>query len=169
MFNTYVSTRIIRRSWVIFALLACMVPEDPARAQHTQMTPVMNEYFRMVFAGDVHTAATLFVSEPDDHGSKMLSDKFNRRFVDRSDNLDLARIDSVATRTIAEQFQTYWRDALMQVAPLEQLEAALKDELDQMLTAHGFASAPDDEDKLLENVEAIIRHEGYFALSGRTP
>ena len=169
MFNTHVSTRLIRRAWMIVALLACTVLEGPAWAQHMQMTPVLNEYFRMVFAGDVSHAAALISSEPDDHGSKMLSDKFKRRFVDRSDSLDLTRVDSLPVRTIAELFQTYWRDALIQVAPLEELEAALKGELDRILTGHGFASALDDEDMLLENVEAFIRREGYFALSGRTP
>ena len=154
---------------MMFALLAISVLLDPARAQHTQMTPVLNEYFKMVFAGDVHGAAELFASKPDDHGSKMLSAGFNRRFVDRSDSLDLSSVDSPAVRKIAEMFQNYWRDALMQVAPLEQLETNLKGELDRMLTEQGFDSALDDEDALLENVETYIRREGYFALSGRTP
>jgi hypothetical protein len=169
MFNVQISSRHLMWSWMAFALLAITVLLSPVRAQHTQMTPVLNDYFKMVFAGDVHTAADLFASKPDDHGSEMLSDGFSRRFVDRSDSLDLSSVDSPAVRKIAEMFQNYWRDALMQVAPIEQLEIDLKDSLDGMLTEHGFASALDDEDALLENVEAFIRQEGYFALSGRTP
>jgi hypothetical protein len=38
-----------------------------------------------------------------------------------------------------------------------------------MLVGQGFSSGSDDEDTLLENVEAFIRRESYFALSGRTP
>jgi len=154
---------------MVFVLLAMAVPSAPARAQHTQTTPVLNAYFKMVFSGDVHGAPQLFVDEPDDHGSKMLSDGFSRRFIERSDGLDLSSIDSPQVREIVETFQTYWRDALMQVAPMEELEAGLKGELDRMLLEQGFASALDDEDALLENVEAFIRQEGYFALSGRTP
>jgi hypothetical protein len=169
MSKAQVSVRQVRRLWMTFALLTISVLLGPAQAQHTKMTPVLNDYFKMVFAGDVQGAAELFSSDPEDHGSKMLSDGFSRRFVDRRDSLDLSSVDSPAVRTIAEMFQNYWRDALMQVAPLEQLEAELKHELDAMLTEHGFSSALDDEDILLENVEAFIRQEGYFALSGRTP
>ena len=163
MFNSQIPARIK------IALLAISLLSFSAHAQHTQMTPVLNEYFKMVFAGDTHGAAELFASNADDHGSKMLGDGFTRRFVDRNDGLDLSSIDSPTVNTIAVLFQTYWRDALMQVAPLDELEADLKSELDRILTEHGFDSALDDEDALLENVEALIRREGYFALSGRTP
>ncbi len=99
----------------------------------------------------------------------MLKDKFDGRFVARSNDLDLSAIDSPKVQAVAELFQAYWRDALMQTAELDALEGALKSELDGMLADEGFASALDDEDKLLENVEEFIRRQGYFALSGRTP
>jgi len=171
MFETRVFVGILKRpfTFVAVALLTLFAIESPIQAQHMQMTPVLNEYFRMVFAGDLSDAGELFASEPEDQGSVMLGNKFNRRFNDRSDGLDLSHIDNKKVRLIAELFQDYWRDALLQVAPLEELEFTLKDELDTMLTEHGFAGALDDEDALLENVVALIREEGYFALSGRTP
>lgn len=169
MLKAQVSAGRARLFALMFILLAVSTLMGQAHAQHAQMTPVLNEYFRMVFAGDVHGAAELFAGRPEDHGSKMLSDSFQRRFVDRSDGLDLSGIDSPAVRDIAEMFQAYWRDALMQVAPLEQIEADFMNQLDVMLVKQGFAAAADDEDALLENVAAYIRQEGYFALSGRTP
>lgn len=169
MFSSQEIARCITRVRIPLALLALFVLTLQANAQHTQTTPVLNEYFKMVFAGNTQGAAELFASQPDDHGSKMLSDDFTRRFVDRSDGLDLSSIGSPKVVAIAELFQSYWRDALMQLAPLQQLEEALKLSLDEILMKQGFASAADDEDLLLENVEALIRQEGYFALSGRTP
>lgn len=151
------------------ALLACFAATGPAQAQHAQMTPVLNAYFKMVFAGDVSGAAALFASNPDDQGTKMLAGKFTRRFVERSDGIDLAGIDSPVVIEIAELFQTYWRDAMMQTASLEVLEGKLTHHLDRLLVERGFATALDDEDILLENIEALIRDEGYFAQSGRTP
>ena len=153
----------------LVAFVACVAVSGPARAQHGQMTPVLSAYLKMVFAGDTSGAADLFASEPDDRGSMMLADKFERRFVKRSDGLDLTRIESPAVREIAELFQSYWLDALMQTAPLDVLEGRLKGRLDDMLVERDFASALDDEDALIENLETFIRGEGYFAQSGRTP
>ena len=154
---------------VLIALLACIAMSGPAQAQHGHMTPVLSAYLKMVFAGDVSGAIDLFASEPDDRGSMMLVDRFERRFNDRTDGLDLTRIESPAVTEIAELFQSYWLDALMQSAPLDELEGRLKGRLDNLLVEHDFASALDDEDTLFENVEAFIRAEGYFAQSGRTP
>jgi hypothetical protein len=161
------SPRIVATA--LTALLACIVVSGPAQAQHGQMTPVVSAYLKMVFAGDVSVAADLFASEPDDRGSLMLVDRFERRFNARTDGLDLTRIDSPAVREIAEMFQSYWLDALMQEAPLDVLEERLKGRLDDMLVERGFASALEEEDTLFENVEIFIRGEGYFAQSGRTP
>ena len=118
-------TRIfdVRRSAAAaITLLALAALSSPATAQHGQMTPVLNDYFKMVFAGDVSEATALFASEPDDHGSRMLKERFGRRFIQRDDGLDLGGIDSPVVREIAGLFQTYWRDALMQTAPLDELE-----------------------------------------------
>jgi hypothetical protein len=153
----------------LITLLACIAVSIPAQAQHGHMTPVLSAYLKMVFAGDVSGAADLFASEPDDRGSLMLVDRFERRFNERTDGLDLTRIDSPVVREIAELFQSYWLDALMQEASLDVLEDRLKGRLDDMLVERGFESARDDEDTLFENVEAFIRREGYFAQSGRTP
>jgi hypothetical protein len=150
-------------------LLVCVVAASPARAQHGKATPVMNEYFKMVFSGNVKGAPALFESAPDDHGSMMLKRKFDERFIERSDGLDFSALENPQARHIAEWFQDYWRDALMQVAPLEQLDLALKSKLDQFLISEGFDSALEDEDLLLENVVAFFRQQGYFALSGTTP
>lgn len=153
----------------LIALLACIAVSVPAQAQHGRMTPVLSAYLKMVFAGDVSGAANLFASEPGDRGSMMLVDRFERRFNERTDGLDLTRIESPEVREIAELFQSYWLDALMQEAPLNELEERLKGRLDDMLIERGFVSALEDEDTLFENVEAFIRGEGYFAQSGRTP
>ena len=153
----------------MIALIAMVAIGSPAWAQHGQMTPVINSYFKMVFAGDISGAPALFASEPDDHGSRMLTERFERRFVERDEGLDLSKIDVPVVRAIAELFQSYWRDALMQTAPLDELEEQLMGRLDEILVSHGYRSALDDEDKLSENVEALIREEGYFAQSGRTP
>jgi len=153
----------------LIALLACIAVSGPAQAQHGQMTPVLSAYLKMVFAGDLTGAVDLFASAPDDRGSMMLVARFERRFNDRTDGLDLSRIESPDVREIAELFQSYWLDALMQQAPLDVLDQRLKRRLDGMLVERGFASALEDEDTLFENVEAFIRAEGYFAQSGRTP
>jgi hypothetical protein len=102
----------------LIALLACIAVSVPAQAQHGRMTPVLSAYLKMVFAGDVSGAANLFASEPGDRGSMMLVDRFERRFNERTDGLDLTRIESPEVREIAELFQSYWLDALMQEAPL---------------------------------------------------
>lgn len=154
---------------VIIALLALVGPFSQSQAQHPQMTPVLGAYFKMVFAGDVSGARALFAAEPNDSGSKMLASRFERRFVERSDSLDLSSIDSAVVREIAELFQAYWRDALMQKAPVDALEEALASRLDELFVNRGYASSLDDMDTLSENVEALIREEGYFAQSGRTP
>jgi len=167
MIKTIYSPRIVAAALIV--LLACIAVPVPAQAQHGHMTPVLGAYLKMVFAGDVSGAVDLFASEPEDRGSMMLVDRFERRFNDRADRLDLSRIESPVVREIAELFQTYWLDALMQEAPLDVLEERLKGRLDDMLIELGFASALDDEDTLFENVEAFIRGEGYFAQSGRTP
>ena len=156
-------------STALIALLACIAVSGPARAQHAHMTPVLSAYLKMVFAGDVSGAAELFASAPDDQGSLMLVERFERRFTKRTDGLDLTRIESPVVHEIAELFQSYWLAALMQEAPLDVLDGRLKGQLNDVLTGHGFASALDDEDTLFENVEAFIRREGYFAQSGRTP
>jgi hypothetical protein len=167
MIRKIYSPRIVAAA--LIALLACIAVSGPAQAQHGHMTPVLSAYLKMVFAGDTSGAADLFTSEPDDRGTMMLADKFEGRFIERSDGLDLARIESPVVREIAELFQSYWLDALMQEAPLDVLERRLKSRLDNLLVEHDFASALDDEDTLFENVEAFIRGEGYFAQSGRTP
>ena len=167
MVKKIVSPHIVATA--VVALLACIAVSGPAQAQHGQMTPVLSAYLKMVFAGDVSGAAALFASEPDDRGSMMLVDRFERRFNERNDGLDLARIESPSVREIAELFQAYWLDALMQDAPLDVLEVRLKGRLDDILMERGFASALEDDDTLFENVEAFIRGEGYFAQSGRTP
>jgi hypothetical protein len=151
------------------ALMALVAICSPARAQHGQMTPVLNSYFKMVFAGDVSGASALFAAEPDDSGSKMFAERFERRFVERSDSLDLSSVESAVVREIAELFQSYWRDALMQTASLDEVEEQFKSRLDDILVSRGYESALDDEDKLAENVEALIGEEGHFAQSGRTP
>ena len=153
----------------LFALVAMVAICNPAGAQHTQVTPVLKSYFQMVFAGDVSGAPALFASEPDDHGSRMLTEGFGRRVVEREEGLDLGGIDAPVVREIAGLFQTYWRDALMLAAPLDEVEEQLKSRLDEILVSRGYSSALDDEDELSENVEALIREEGYFAQSGRTP
>jgi hypothetical protein len=155
------------RMAVVF--LVCLAALSPARAQHVQATPVMNEYFKMVFSGNIKGAPALFDSAPDDHGSLMLKQQFKSRFIERSNGLDFLALKSPQVRQIAELFQDYWRDALMQLAPLEQLDASLKNKLDQLLIREGFDSSLDDEDLLLKNVETFIRQQGYFALSGTTP
>ena len=167
MVKKIVSPHIVATA--VVALLACIAVSGPAQAQHGQMTPVLSAYLKMVFAGDVSGAAALFASEPDDRGSMMLVDRFERRFNERNDGLDLARIESPSVREIAELFQAYWLDALMQDAPLDVLEERLKGRLNDILMERGFASALEDDDTLFENVEAFIRGEGYFAQSGRTP
>jgi hypothetical protein len=161
------SPRFVANALIV--LLACSAVAGPAQAQHGHLTPVLSAYLKMVFAGDVSGAADLFASRPEDPGSSMLVDRFERRFNERTDRLDLARIESPVVREIAELFQYYWLDALTQKAPPDVLEGRLKGRLDDILTKRGFASAIDDEDTLLENVEAFIRGEGYFAQSGRTP
>lgn len=167
MINNVLSLRAMTTA--LFALILCAAIAGPAQAQHGHMTPVLSAYLKMVFAGDTSAALDLFAGEPDDRGSMMLTDKFERRFIKRSDGLDLTGIESPAVREIAGLFQSYWLDALMQKAPLDTLEDRFKGLLDAMLIEHGFASALDDEDTLFENVEAFIRSEGYFAQSGRTP
>jgi len=168
-------TRVSIQSFVRAIALTLVTPilfvsfQGTAFAQHMQATPVLKQYFNMVFAGDISGAKALFESAPADHGAVMLKDKFGGRFVARDNSLDLSAIDSPKVREIAQLFQAYWRDALTQVAPLDELETELKSRLDSMLGEHGFDSALDDEDKLLENVEEFIRREGFFALSGRTP
>ena len=167
MVKKIVSPHIVATA--VVALLACIAVSGPAQAQHGQMTPVLSAYLKMVFAGDVSGASALFASEPDDRGSMMLVDRFERRFNERTDGLDLARIESPVVREIAELFQAYWLDALMQDAPLDVLEERLKGRLNDILMERGFESALEDDDTLFENVEVFVRGEGYFAQSGRTP
>lgn len=160
---------ICRSPAAAVALLALVAICSPARAQHGQMTPVLNSYFKMVFAGDVSGAPALFADEPDDQGSLLLAERFGGRFLERDDGLDLSNVDAPVVREILELFQSYWRDALMQTAPLDQLEERLRSRLDGMLVARGYESALDDEDQLEDNLEALIGEEGYYAKSGRTP
>ena len=167
MIRKVYSLRVVASALIV--LVACFAVHGPAQAQHGHMTPVLSAYLKMVFAGDVSGAVDLFASEPDDRGSMMLADRFERRFNERTDGLDLTRIESPVVREIVELFQSYWLDALMKTAPLDVLEERLKRRLDDMLIERGFASALEDEDALFENVEAFIRKEGLFAQSGRTP
>ena len=153
----------------VVVLLAIGGPFNVSRAQHMQMTPVLGAYFKMVFAGDVSGATAMFARKPDDNGSKMLAERFQRRFVERKDSLDLSSIESPVVREIAGLFQSYWRDALMQTAPVDALEEVLAGRLDDILVGRGYTSSRDDVDELSKNVEALIRAEGYFAQSGRTP
>ncbi len=156
---------MIRVCISLFLILAM----STAHAQHVQATPVLNQYFKMVFAGDISGAPALFEREPADHGTAMLRDKFGSRFVERDDGLDLSAVDHPDLLAIAGLFQAYWRDALTRSGTLDDLEKVLKGNLDEILVRHGFASALDDEDKLLENVAEFFRQQGLFALSGRTP
>ena len=133
MSKKYVAARA--SIWTLVLLLAIVATSSPANAQHGQMTPVLNDYMKMVFAGDVSVAGSLFSSNPDDRGSQMLADRFERRFVARSDGLDFGRIESEAVREIGELFQSYWRDALMQMAPLDDLEDRVSDGLDSLYGA----------------------------------
>ena len=166
MLRTCLSVRGVVTAMIAALMLAA--GPGPARAQHVQMTPVLNDYFKMVFAGDVSGAAALFASEPNDHGSQMLTERFDRRFVKRSDSLDLSGIDAPDVVAVVELFQAYWRDALMQTAPLDELEGRLKHDLNEILAVRGYEGSLEDEDVLQENVEALLLEEGYFAQSGRT-
>jgi hypothetical protein len=165
--------RIVRSARVVFAaliaILAAAALPFPALAQHQHVTPVLSAYLRMVFAGDTSDAPDLFASNPADDASRMLTDRFERRFIERSDGLDVTRLENPAVREIAGLFESYWLDALMQTAPLETLEDQLKRRLDEMLVEQGYTSVRADEDALFENVEAFIRSEGLYAQSGRTP
>ena len=161
------SPHIAANALIVF--LACSAVSGPVQAEHGHMTPVLSAYLKMVFAGDVSGATALFASEPEDRGTLMLADPFERRFNERTSGLDLTSIESSAVREIAGLFEAYWLDALMQEATLDVLEDGLKIRLDAILTERGFESAIDDEDTLFENLEAFIRREGYFAQSGRTP
>jgi hypothetical protein len=152
-----------------FAMIINLAAPVPAQAQHGQATPVMQEYFRMVFAGDVQGAPALFQREPDDHLTPMLKSKFESRFVQRTNSLDLSALTNPEVREFMELYQSYWRDALMQTAPLEQLEGTLINALDQILVQQGFESSADDIERLQDNVMAFIEKQGYFALAGRTP
>lgn len=152
-----------------FAILLNLATPATARAQHAQATPVMQAYFRMVFAGDIKDAPALFQAEPDDHLTPMLESQFESRFVQRSNGLDLSALTSPEVRQIMALYQEYWRDALMQTAPLVQLEAALSNALDQILVQQGFESSADDIERLQDNVVTFIEQKGYFALAGRTP
>ncbi len=140
-----------------------------AMAQHGQVTPLINDYFKMVFSGNLSGATELIESNPQDHAATMIKDNFQSRFVDRTSSLDLSSLESPVARQVAELFQAYWRDALLQVKSIHELESTLKQTLDRILVEQGFDSAVSDEDTLLEHVEALFRKEGYFALSGRTP
>ena len=153
--------------------MAIFISSHGAVAQHGQTSAVVGDYFRMVFSGDLSGAEALFANNPDDHGTRMLEGQFKGRFIDRTGGADLSRISSPKVREIARLYQAYWVDALMRVAPLEQLDNDLKTRLDDILTAAGYQGAAgdgqDDEDRLLEDVAAFIRGEGYFALTGKTP
>lgn len=148
---------------------AVLATPDAARAQHMKPTPAMSAYFNMLFSGDLSGAPALFADNADDPMVPMLMGKFEARFTTRSSGLDLSALESPKVRAIAELYQTYWRDALMQTAPLSELEAALFAQLDAMLTAEGFDAAGDDEDAQEENIESFLRAEGVYSQSGRTP
>ena len=140
-----------------------------AHAQHGPMSSVTTEYFNMVYTGNLTGAQALFDANPDDMGTQMLKDQFKDRFIDQTSSLDFSRLESPKVREIAELFQAYWRDGLMQTASLEDLNASLKGNLDRILMSEGIESDLDDDDELWENIEGFIEAEGYFALSGRTP
>lgn len=163
--------RTLKSALAVLAIItgAVLATPDMARAQHRQPTPAMSAYFNMLFAGDLSGAPALFADNADDPMAPMLKGKFESRFVDRTSGLDLSALESEKVRAIAELYQTYWRDALMQTAPLSELEAALFAQLDAMLTAEGFDAAGDDEDAQEENIESFLRAEGVYSQSGRTP
>ena len=140
-----------------------------ARAQHMQPTPVMSAYFNMLYSGDISGAPALFADNPDDPMVAMLKGQFEARFIDGTSRLDLSALKSEKARAVAELYQDYWRDALMQSAPPADLEAALLETLDAMLIAEGYESPGDDEDAREANIEAFMEREGAFTQSGRTP
>lgn len=152
-----------------FCMLINLVIAAPAWAQHGQTTPVMQEYFRMVFAGDITDAPALFQREPEDHVTPMLKTQFDSRFVQRTNGLDLSGLDTQEVREIMNLYQDYWRDALLQTAALEDLEEGLISALDRILVQQGFESSVDDSERVQDNVMAYIKQQGYFALAGRTP
>ena len=89
MLTRLLSARITRKATL--ALTAMVAMCGHAWAQHGQMTPVLQSYFKMVYAGDVSGATALFASEPDDQGSRMLAERFEHRFLERDDGLDPGR------------------------------------------------------------------------------
>ncbi len=149
--------------------IGAAVAPDAARAQHRQPTPAMSAYFNMLFSGDLSGAPQLFADNADDPMVPMLKSRFEARFIDRTSSLDLAALESPKVRALAELYQTYWRDALMRVAPPAELEAGLVAQLDQILGEEGFDAADDDEDAREANIKALIEREGAFAQNGRTP
>ncbi len=138
-------------------------------AMHGKPSPAMAKYFSLVFSGNLSTAQMLFTNNPNDRGINMLKEKFNSRFIKRTNSLDLSEIKSPIVVAITKIFQDYWRDALLQKLSLVDLNLLLKQQLDNILQQNTFVSALDDEDKLMDNVVKLIEKEGYFALSGKTP
>ncbi len=165
------TNKYLKAALVMLALITgvFIIGNSTARAQHGQSSVVMSNYFNMVFSGDLTGAAALFEEHPEDMGTKMLKDQFEARFVDRTSGLDFSRLKVPKAREIAELFQAYWRDGLMQVASLVDLNDALKSNLDAILRSEGIESDLEDEDELWDNVEQYFLDQGYFALSGRTP
>lgn len=154
---------------VLAISIGAVLTPDLARAQHTKPTPAMSAYFNMLFAGDLSGAPALFADNADDPMASMFKGQFESRFVDRSSSLDLSVVESEKAKAVLELYQSYWRDALMQIAPLSDLDAALYGQLDAMLTAEGFDAAGDDEDAQEANLEKFLLAEGVFSQSGRTP
>jgi len=132
-------------------------------------TPAMSAYFNMLYAGDITGAAAMFAEYPDDPMAASMSAQFESRFVERTSGLDLSSVSSPKAQAVLTLYQDYWRNALMQTAPLSELDAALFSELDEILTANGFAPAGDDEDKMEADLEAFLAKENVFSQAGRTP
>lgn len=152
---------------VISLFFLCSIFSTQALA-HGKSTPLLQGYFKMVFAGDMSGAEALINNSSDDPAVGMLKGRFEDRFINQTSGLDLRDVGSPIVNQFLDLFQTYWRNALLQVEPISILDIELKENLNKILTAHDYSST-EDEDLLLDNVESLIRNEGYFALSGRTP
>jgi len=165
------TNRYVKPVMVLLVLIVgvFVIGMSTTEAQHGPISPVLTSYFNMVYSGDLTGAQALFDENPEDRGTKLLGDQFRARFVDQTSSIDFSRLKAPKVREIAEIFQSYWRDGLMQVASLEDLNASLMKNLDEILRSEGISSDLEDEDELWENIEIYIRAQGYSALSGRTP
>ncbi len=138
-------------------------------SMHGKASPVLGKYFNLVYSGNLSTVQTLLNNNQNDPWSDRLKDRFDSRFIAKTNSLDLAEIKSPVVATIAKIFQDYWRDALLRNSTLPELEQHLKRQLDEILQQNAFVSSLNDEDRLMDNIVELIEKEGYFALSGKTP